>query len=307
MIYHKPVLLNETIDALNLAPGKVIVDCTLGGGGHSEAILEKISPTGTLIGFDRDPDAIEEVSKRLSKYNNKILINNNYSEIKSELAHRQMQGVDGILFDCGVSSHQLDTDRGFSFLRDEVLDMRMSREGITAAHYVNTLPEEELANIIYKYGEERYSRRVARAICEERKNTVINSTLQLADLISKRIGREYKKEKIHPATRTFQALRILVNDELSSIETALQDAIDLLNTGGIIAVISFHSLEDRIVKNIFKYNNGQCKCPKDLPICVCKATKKIEIITKKPIVPTEAETINNPRAKSSKLRVGKKI
>ena len=307
MIYHKPVLLEETVEALNLSDGKVIVDCTLGGGGHAEAILEKISPTGTLIGFDRDPDAIAEVSKRLNKYNNKIIINNNFSEIGAELGQRGIFGVDGILFDCGVSSHQLDADRGFSFQRDEILDMRMSREGVTAAYYVNTLPEEELAGVIYKYGEERYSRRVARAICEERKNTYINSTLQLSDLIAKRIGKEYKKEKIHPATRTFQALRILVNDELSALEKALQDSIDLLNPGGIIAVISFHSLEDRIVKNIFKYNNGRCKCPPSLPLCVCNATKKIEIITKKPIIPTETEIKNNSRASSSKLRIGKKL
>lgn len=304
MSYHKSVLLDEAIDALNLKEGSVIVDCTLGGGGHSEAILEKIGPSGLLIGFDRDPDAIEEVSNRLSKYNNKILINNNFQYLKSELEQRNIKSVNGFLFDLGVSSHQLDANRGFTFLRDEILDMRMSKEGVTCAYYVNTLPEEELANIIYKYGEERLSRKVARAICELRGKEYIHSTMQLSNLIKEKIGFAYKKEKIHPATRTFQALRIYVNRELEAIEIAIQDAIDLLSPGGVIAVISFHSLEDRIIKNIFRFNNGKCKCPPGLPICVCNATEKIDIITKKPILPTEEEIKDNKRASSSKLRIG---
>lgn len=307
MSYHKSVLLEEAVNSLNLKEGSVIVDCTLGGGGHAEAILEKIGETGTLIGFDRDPDAIEEVSKRLQSYNNKILINNNFQYLKSELTQRNIKSVNGFLFDLGVSSHQLDANRGFSFLRDEILDMRMSKEGITAAYYVNTLPEEELANIIYKYGEERLSRKVAKAICELRKKEYINSTMQLSNLIKEKIGWAYKKEKIHPATRTFQALRIYVNKELEAIEIAIQDAIDLLAPGGVIAVISFHSLEDRIIKNIFRFNNGKCKCPTDLPVCVCNAIKKIDIITKKPILPSEEEINDNKRASSSKLRIGIKI
>lgn len=307
MIYHKTVLPEEAVKALNLSPGKTVADCTLGGGGHAEKILEKIGETGLLIGFDRDPEAIEEAGRRLCLYNNKIFINTNFSEIKYELSARGIKSLDGVLFDLGVSGHQLDTDRGFSFQRDEVLDMRMSKEGRTAADYVNTLKEEELADIIYKYGEERYSRRIARAICEYRKNTYIGTTGQLSGLIAQKIGWAYKKEKIHPATRTFQAIRIYVNDELSSIEKALQDAIDLLSPGGKIAVISFHSLEDRIVKNIFRYNSGRCKCPPECPVCLCNAAKKLEIETKKPLLPSEEEIRDNPRASSSKLRIGTKI
>lgn len=304
MSYHKSVLLNETIDSLNLKEGSVIVDCTLGGAGHSLEILKRIGPNGLLIGFDRDPDAIEEAENKLKDYSNKILINSNFANLKEELSIRGIKSINGILFDLGVSSHQLDTDRGFSFQREEILDMRMSGEGTTAAHYVNTLPEEELANVIYKYGEERLSRKIAHAICEKRKNEPFHTTKQLSDLIAQKIGWAYKKEKIHPATRTFQAIRILVNDELSSIETAVQDGIDLLEVGGIISVISFHSLEDRIVKNIFKYNSGRCKCPPGLPICVCNPKKKISIVNKKPILPTEEEIKENSRASSSKLRVG---
>ena len=307
MSYHKPVLLEETINALNLAPGKVIVDCTLGGGGHSEEILKKISPTGTLIGFDRDPDAIREVSQRLSIYNNKILINSNFINIKEELSQRNISQIDGVLFDLGVSSHQLDADRGFSFLRDEALDMRMSQEGNTAQFYINNLKEENLADIIYKYGEEKLSRRVAKAICEERKKHPITTTGQLSNLISQKIGWAYKKEKIHPATRTFQAIRIYVNDELTACERAIGDAIDLLSPGGVVAVISFHSLEDRIVKNIFRYKNGKCQCPPDLPMCVCGAKKEIDILTKKPIIPSQEEIKDNSRASSSKLRIGIKL
>ena len=307
MIYHKTVLPEEAVAALRLSPGKIIADCTLGGGGHSQKILEQIGPEGFLIGFDRDPEAIEEVSERLKDYNNKILINSNFANIKSELLQRNIKSLDGVLFDLGVSGHQLDTDRGFTFMRDEALDMRMSLQGKTAADYVNTLPENQLADIIYKYGEEKLSRRVARAICEYRKKQYISTTAQLSELIAQKIGWAYKKEKIHPATRTFQAIRIFVNDELSAVETALQDAIDLLSPGGVIAVITFHSLEDRITKNIFRYNSGRCKCPPECPICLCNATKKIEIITKKPIVPGEEELKENPRSSSSKLRVGIKI
>ena len=305
--YHNPVLLTETVEGLNLHKGAVAVDCTLGGAGHSKAILDRIGDTGLLIGFDRDPDAIAEASETLSFCSNKILINANFSEIKNQLILRKIEKVDAVLFDLGVSSHQLDGDRGFSFMRDEALDRRMEKSGPDASYYVNNLPEKELADVIYKYGEERLSRKIARAVCIEREKKPINSTLQLADIISSAVGWAYRKEKIHPATRTFQAIRILVNDELSSAEKAIGDAIDLLAPGGVIGVISFHSLEDRIVKNIFRFNSGHCTCPKDLPVCMCGCKNRLRILTKKPIVPSPEEVRANPRSSCSKLRLAEKI
>jgi len=306
--YHKSVLLEEAVSSLDIKPGSVIVDATLGGGGHSEEILKKLNGTGMLIGFDRDLDAINEATKRLDAYSNKILINSNFLYLKEKLKEMNIDSIDGILFDLGVSSYQLDADRGFSFLRDEVLDMRMDREsGKTAAAYVNNLEEEELANIIYNYGEERLSRRVARAIVDARSKEYINSTKQLADIVAQKIGWAYSKLNIHPATRTFQAIRILVNDELKAIEVALQDAIDILKPNGKIVVISFHSLEDRIVKRTFQFNAGRCKCPNKIPICICGAKEVIDIETKKPITPSDEEISDNSRSRSSKLRVGRKL
>lgn len=306
--YHTPVLLSETLDYLDIKPGDTVVDCTLGGGGHSEKILEKLNTVGTLIGFDRDEDAILNCEKRFEKYDNKILIKSNYSHLKEELESRGIFSVDKILFDLGVSSHQLDADRGFSFQRDEPLDMRMDRTSSehTAAWYVNNLPEEELADIIYKYGEERLSRRVAKSICSARIERRINSTLDLAEIIKKSIGFAYFKQNIHPATRTFQALRIEVNKELEHIEPALTDAASILKEGGILAVISFHSLEDRIVKRTFQKLAGKCTCPPEIPFCICNPQKTVDILTNKPVIPDDKEIRDNPRARSSKLRCVRK-
>ena len=307
--YHIPVLLSEVLNYLDIKSDDTVVDCTLGGGGHSESILEKLDNSGVLIGFDCDEDALLNSEERLKNYKNKILIKNNYSNLKKELQSRNINSVDKILFDLGVSSYQLDANRGFSFQRDEPLDMRMDRTSsdYPAAWYVNNLPEEELANIIYNYGEERLSRRIAKSICVARYESRINSTLELAEIVKKSIGYAYSTQNIHPATRCFQALRIHVNKELEHIEKALSDAICMLKTGGIIAVISFHSLEDRIVKKTFQKFSGKCTCPPEIPFCICNPEKTINILTNKPVTPSNNEICENPRSRSSKLRCAEKL
>ncbi len=304
---HKPVLLDETKNLLNLRKDSVIVDATLGLGGHTEAILSA-NETVKVIGIDQDLEAISFAEKRLEKFSERIkIVHANFSDVKTVLDGEK---ADGILADLGVSSLQFDSEtRGFSFRFDAPLDMRMNADGDdeTAADLLKTLSETEIANLIYEYGEERASRRIARRIVEKReKGTPIETTAELAYLVKGAIGRG-AKDKIHPATRTFQALRIAVNRELEILEKFLEDAVESLKTDGRLAVITFHSLEDRIVKRTFQKLAGKCSCPPRLPICNCGATKKIEILTRKPSVPNDIEVTENPRARSAKLRACLKI
>lgn len=308
--YHKAVLLSETISLLAPGPGGVYVDGTLGGGGHSREILERIGPDGVLVGIDRDPEAIEYNRENLRQYADRlVLVQGNFKDIDSILDTVGYAQVDGMLLDLGVSSHQLDADRGFTFQRDERLDMRMSaaEEGPSAADVVNDYSETDLADIIWRYGEERYSRRVARAIIERRREKHITTTGELAEIVQSAIGVKYRGQDIHPATRTFQAIRIEVNQELHAIEAVIPAAVERLKIGGRICIISFHSLEDRIVKNVFRKLSGRCECPPRLPECQCGARKVLEILTRKPITPTAEEVKDNPRARSSKLRCAERV
>lgn len=308
--YHKPVLLKEVLELLAPKEGGIYVDATLGGGGHASEILERIGPEGLLIGIDRDPEAISHTRERLKAYGDRaLLFQGNFGDIGSILASAGVPRIDGALFDLGVSSHQLDAERGFSFMRDEELDMRMSRVENTpsAADIVNSYSEFDLADIIWKYGEERYSRRIARAIVERRAQEPITRTRELADIIYHAVPAKYRHQDIHPATRTFQAIRIHVNRELDAVEVGVPAAIDALKVGGRICVISFHSLEDRIVKNTFRHLSGRCECPPKLWVCQCGAKKELEIITRKPVMATDDEIADNPRSRSAKLRCATKI
>lgn len=307
---HQSVLLTETIEMLAPERGGIFVDCTLGLGGHSEKILSASSET-RVIGIDQDPEAIVFAKKRLEKFGERFQVfHANFSELESVLKKAKIKKVDGILADLGVSSLQLDSEtRGFSFRFDAPLDMRMNPDSNdeTAAELLETLSEFEIARIIYEYGEERFSRRIARRIVERRLNGKSpKTTKELADLVYGSIPRN-KKDKIHPATKTFQALRIAVNHELEILENFLQTAIDKLNKDGRLAIISFHSLEDRIVKRKLQKLSGKCECPLKFPICVCGAEKKVEILTRKPIVPQEFEIETNPRARSAKLRACQRL
>lgn len=307
---HQSVLLEETVEMLEPERGGIFVDCTLGLGGHSEAILHK-SPNTELIGIDQDTEAIGFAKKRLENFGNRFKVfHANFSEIESVLNRAKIEKVAGVLADLGVSSLQLNSEtRGFSFRFDAPLDMRMdaNSEQETAADLLETLSEFEIARIIYEYGEERFSRRIARKIVEKRANGKSpKTTKELADLVSQAVPRN-KKDKIHPATKTFQALRIAVNSELDILAKFLHTAIDKLSINGRLAIISFHSLEDRIVKRTFQKLSGKCECPPKFPTCICGAEKKIEILTRKPIVPQELEVENNPRARSAKLRVCQRI
>ena len=305
---HKPVLLDETIQALQPTPNGVYIDGTIGAGGHAEAILKASTPGGRLFGFDRDESALALAKQRLADYGNRVrLFHSNFDQLEQAAEIYQIPPADGILLDLGVSSMQLDQpDRGFSFQVDAPLDMRMDRTlQQTAADLVNTLSQTELADLIYQCGEERRSRRIAKAIVEARP---ILGTKALADIISKATytggGRtRRKKSKIHPATRTFQALRIAVNDELGSLERVLPQTIRLLKPAGRLAVISFHSLEDRIVKLYFQQESQDCICPPEQIICTCGHRATVRVITRKPIGPTSKEIDENPRARSAKLRV----
>lgn len=304
---HKPVLLAETLQLLDPQADEIFVDATLGLGGHSEAILANLAKT-RIIGIDQDAEAIELAKKRLEKFNDRIeIFQTNFSDIKQVLGDVK---VDGVLADLGVSSLQFDSEsRGFSFRFDAELDMRMDADTdiSTAAELLETLSEFEIARIIYEYGEEKFSRRIARRIVERRENgEPIKTTKELAELVEKAVRRG-KKDKIHPATRTFQALRIAVNRELEILEEFIRDAIDVLKKDGRFVVITFHSLEDRIVKQTLQKLAGKCFCPPRMPICVCCAIKEIEILTRKPIMPTEQETVENPRARSAKLRACRKL
>lgn len=307
---HQSVLLQETVELLKPQAGEVFVDATLGLGGHTEAILSASGDT-TVIGIDQDRAAIEFAEGRLKKFGSRIRIfQANFAEIKKVSAEAKIEKADGVLADLGVSSLQFDSpERGFSFRFDAPLDMRMNadEETETAADLLENLSEEEIANVIYRYGEERFSRKIARRIVQKRKSgEPMKTTLELAELVKSAIGRG-KKDKIHPATKTFQALRIAVNRELEVLEGFLTDGIDILKTGGRFCVITFHSLEDRIVKQTFQKLAGKCFCPPRFPRCVCGATKKIEILTRKPVTPGEIEIEENPRARSAKLRACLKL
>jgi len=307
---HQPVLLDETLDLLNAAAGGLFVDATLGLGGHSEAILEA-SQDSVVIGIDQDEAALGRAKQRLSKFGSRIsFFHSNFSMINDVVRKAKRGAPAGILADLGVSSLQLDSvERGFSLRHDAPLDMRMDTAsgGQTAAEMLATVGQDELANIIYNYGEERASRKIARWIVEKRESgTPITTTRELADLV-KRAVRSNPKDKTHPATRTFQALRIAVNAELDILEPFIKDSVDLLASGGVLAIISFHSLEDRIVKHAFQRLSGKCVCPPRQPVCSCGAVKRVEILTRKPILPSETESKQNPRSHSAKLRACRKL
>jgi 16S rRNA (cytosine1402-N4)-methyltransferase len=307
---HLPVLLDETISVLGSIEAGWVVDATVGFGGHSEAVLERF-PNARLLGLDQDESALHLAKRRLERFGDRAeLVHSNFSGIKNELAERSIENVAAVIADLGVSSMQIDSEtRGFSFRFDAPLDMRMDEtsESETAAEILATRSETEIADIIYLYGEERFSRRIARRIVKEREEgRPIERTQQLAVLVASCVPRG-KKQSIHPATKTFQALRIAVNSELEILPGFLNDSIEVLEIGGVMAVITFHSLEDRIVKNTFQRFAGKCSCPPKIPICVCGATKTVETLTKKPIVSREQELQVNPRSRSAKLRAVRKI
>ena len=307
--HHISVLLDECIDGLDIKPDGVYVDGTLGGAGHSFQIAARLS-TGRLIGIDRDPVALAAAANRLEPYKDRVtLVHSNFCEIASVLRELQIEGVDGILLDLGVSSPQLDDGaRGFSYMADAPLDMRMNNEDpLTAAEVVNTWPYEELKRILYDYGEERYAPKIAAAICARREQKPIRTTLELVDIIRSAMPASALREKQHPAKRSFQAIRIAVNDELGSVEKVMRDAIPCLNPGGRLAIITFHSLEDRIVKNGMADAAKGCTCPPNFPVCVCGKKPRVKLISKKPIVSGQAELDANPRARSAKLRVCEKL
>ena len=306
---HVPVLLRECIDGLKIAPDGIYVDGTLGRGGHSEKIAEKLL-TGRLIGIDRDETAITEAGERLRTYSDRVtLVRANFRDIAGVLDDLGIDRVDGMLFDLGVSSPQLDdVSRGFSYMADAPLDMRMDRSSSLTAHdVVNGYDEAELRRIFFEFGEERYSSRIASAIVDRRAQKPIETTLELVDVIKSAMPAAALREKQHPAKRCFQAIRIAVNDELGSLSEMLGTAMDRLKPGGRIAVISFHSLEDRIVKNAIRARENGCTCPPGLPVCVCGFQKTMRSVTRKPIVPSETEISDNPRARSAKLRIAEKL
>ncbi len=305
-LYHNPVLTNEVIKGLNITPGGRYIDATLGEGGHSTNILIKSDPGGQVLGIDADHEAVSVAQKRVNYSSDKFLaVNDNFKNIRSIAMKYNFSPVHGILFDLGVSSLQLDAEsRGFSFRRADPLDMRFSyNQNLSASQIINNYDENELANIIFYFGEEKKSRKIAKTIV---RNRPIKSSLELADLICEVIPRK-KNQKINPATKTFQAIRIAVNDELSALETALNESLTVIGEGGRIAVISYHSLEDRIVKNFFKKQSSECICPPRSPVCICKHEKTIKIISKKPIIPSTNEVNNNPRSRSAKLRIAERI
>lgn len=303
---HVPVLLNETIEGLGIKENGIYVDCTAGGGGHSGEILKHLT-TGKLISIDQDPDAIQTLTERFKKNENSIIVMGNFGNMKDLLQLRGVGRIDGALFDIGVSSHQLDTaSRGFSFHEDAPLDMRMSQSGITAEELVNTLPFEDLRKIIFEYGEEKYANSIARGIVSRREQSPITTTLELAETVKANVPQKARRDG-HPARKTFQAIRIAVNDELTVLEKGLDDAFSMLSKGGRLAVITFHSLEDRIVKQKMAEWCRGCTCPKDFPVCVCGNKPKARLVTRKPVCANETELLRNPRARSAKLRICEKI
>ena len=303
---HISVMLEECIEGLKINPDGIYVDGTLGGAGHSSEIIRRLSTNGKLVGIDRDEEALKASKERLKDYNNVIYVHNNHYNIKEVLYELGIDGVDGILLDLGVSSYQLDNpERGFSYMSDSNLDMRMDKsQKKTAKEVINNYSEEKLANIIYEYGEEKFSRRIARNIVLHRKNKEIETTGELVSIIKESVP--FSNDG-HPAKRTFQAIRIEVNDEIDTLYNTVTNSIDALKSGGRLCILTFHSLEDRAVKNAFKDAEGHCTCPPGLPYCACGAVKKGKIITKKPILPSEEEMKINSRSKSAKLRIFEKI
>ena len=307
--HHVSVLLNECIEGLAIKPDGIYVDGTLGGAGHSSQIVKHLT-TGRHIGIDRDPVALKAAGERLAPYKDKVtLVHSNFCEIAQVLEDLNIEGVDGILLDLGVSSPQLDDgSRGFSYMTDAPLDMRMnSEDSLSADTVVNTWSQEELKRILYEYGEERYAPQIAAAICRRRETAPIRTTLELVDVIRGAMPASALREKQHPAKRSFQAIRIAVNDELGSVEKVMRDAIPKLNKGGRLAVITFHSLEDRIVKNAMAAASKGCTCPPNFPVCVCGKNPQVKLITRKPIVSGDEELAMNPRARSAKLRICEKL
>lgn len=306
---HISVLLQESVDALDINPDGIYVDGTMGGGGHSEAVVSKLSPKGLLIGIDRDTEALEASSKRLERFDNVHYAHNNYKNVKDVLMEEGIDAIDGAVLDLGVSSYQLDcAERGFSYMEDAPLDMRMNRENPKSAYdVINTYSERELSDIFFKYGEEKFSRKIASIIADRRKNKPIETTLELVDIIKAAIPERFRQKGSHPAKRVFQAVRIEVNGELEDLRYALDNFFDVLKPGGRLSVITFHSLEDRIVKTAFNDYATGCTCPKDFPICVCGKKPRGKVITRKPVLPSDEECEFNKRSKSAKLRVVEKL
>lgn len=304
---HIPVLFNESIDALDIKPDGLYADCTAGGGGHSNAILDRLSENGRLIAVDRDPEAIATLAERFEGRENVSIVNDNFFNIKTILSRFTDEGADGILADLGVSSHQLDnTARGFSFHADAPLDMRMSMQGMSAADAVNSLSQRELQDIIYRYGEDKFAPRIAAGIVRAREEKPIETTLELAEIIKSSIPAAARREGGHPARRTFQALRIYVNGELDGLDGAISDMFDSLKVGGRLAIITFHSLEDRAVKQTFASLCEGCICPPEFPVCVC-GRKSRGRLPQKALAPSREELERNPRSRSARLRVIEKI
>lgn len=306
---HVTVLLNEAVDILDIKPEGIYVDGTLGGAGHSLEIVKKLA-SGKLICFDQDINAISAAKEKLKDFMDKtILVHSNFENLREELNKLGIETIDGFLVDLGVSSHQLDVpERGFSYMQDAPLDMRMDNNAeLSAYDVVNTYSEAELKRVIKDYGEENWSARIAKLIVERRATMPIRTTFELVDAIKAAIPKKMRDENQHPAKRTFQAIRIEVNRELDVIEKTLLAAVDMMNEGGVLAVITFHSLEDRIVKNVFKKLQYSCTCPPEFPVCICNSKQVVEIITRKPILPSENEVEMNPRSRSAKLRAARKL
>jgi len=309
-VYHIPVLAQQVLDVLQPAPGKLFLDGTVGGGGHSSLLLAASAPDGFLLGLDQDDEALAEATRRLAPYEGRYrLIRSNFADMAAAAAEAGLSGFDGILLDIGVSSHQLDApERGFSFHNDAPLDMRMDRRmPLSAADVVNTYSEDELTDIFYRYGEENWSRRIAKFIVEQREKKPLATTLELAELIKRAIPAAKREKDQHPAKRVFQALRIEVNQELSVLTRGMEAALQLLKPGGRLAVISFHSLEDRIVKEMFRDWATGCICPPKQPICTCKHQAQVKVLTRKPLLATPQELEENYRAHSAKLRAVEKL
>lgn len=304
---HIPVLRDETINALNINPDGIYVDGTAGGGGHSYEILKRLSPKGRLISIDQDPDAIATVTERFKDFENSIICKGNFADVVNIVNDLGIEAIDGIMLDIGVSSRQLDTpERGFSFHNDAPLDMRMSQSGVSAGDLVNNLPYEELVKIISRYGEEKFAKQITRAIIREREKAPVKTTLQLAEIIKGAVPAAKRREG-HPARQTFQALRIAVNGELDRLTEGLQGGFELLKPNGRMAIITFHSLEDRIVKKTMAQWCEGCTCPKDFPVCVCGNKPKAELVFRKPIEASSKELEENPRSRSARLRAITKL
>lgn len=306
---HVSVLLDECINGLNIKENGIYVDGTMGGAGHSYEIVKHLGKDGCLIGIDQDTNALKASKERLKDYDNVKYIHSNFKDIKNALKDIGVEKVDGILLDLGVSSHQLDVpERGFSYMQDAPLDMRMNRESLfTAKNVVNEYSKEEIQRIIFEFSEDRWASRIADFIVKAREDKEIETTFELVDIIKAAIPASARREGPHPAKRTFQAIRIEVNKEIEILENAVTDCLDVLNPKGRLCIITFHSLEDRIVKNVYKKKENPCTCPPSFPICVCNGKKEVKVITRKPIAPSKEELEENPRSRSAKLRVAEKL